>query len=128
MASNTEIFEYFWQEGNFGRYAPKGDVTLETAIEMISRVIEYARSNSIPGLLIDTRELRGFPRPSVVDRYWFVREWASQAAGKVVIAMVQRPDMIDSDQIGVTMASNAGLTANVFVDETAARNWLLANI
>ena len=128
MNPSTEAPEFFYLEDGFARYAPEGDASLETAVEMISRVIEYARANKIAGLLIDVRELHGFPHPSVVDRYWFVREWASHAGGQVVLAMVQRPEMIDADQIGVTMASNAGLSANVFDNDAAAREWLVANV
>ena len=128
MDSSTEAPEYFSLEDNFARYAPVGEVSLEAAVEMIARVLEYALANDISGMLIDVRELRGFAPPSVVDRYWFVREWASRSAGKVVLAMVQRPEMIDADQIGVTIASNAGLTANVFDNDADARRWLLANI
>ena len=128
MDSSTEAPEFFSLEENFARFAPVGDATLESAVEMIAGAIEYARANGIPGLLVDVRELHGFPHPSVVDRYWFVREWSTRSAGKVVLAMVQRPEMIDKDQIGVTMASNAGLTANVFDNEKDARTWLVANI
>ena len=128
MDSSTEAPENFSLEENFARYARQGNATLETAVEMISRAIEFARQNAIPGLLIDVRALHGFPHPSVVERYWFVREWSTRAKGKVVLALVQRPEMIDVDQIGVTMASNAGLTANVFDNDADARQWLLANI
>lgn len=128
MDSSHEAPEYFSFEDDLARFTPVGDVTLERAVEMISGVIEYARSNGIPGLLIDVRGLHGFPHPSVVDRFWFVREWAMRSGGQVVLAMVQRPEMIDTDQIGVTMASNAGLTANVFENEDDARRWLEANI
>ncbi len=128
MDSSPEAPEFFSLEDNFARYAPEGDVSLETAVDMISRVIEHARANDIPGILVDVRRLHGFPHPSVVDRFWFVREWATRSSGRVVLAMVQRPEMIDKDQIGVTMASNAGLTANVFDNESDARDWLIANI
>ena len=128
MDSSNEAPEFLSLEDNFARYVPKGEVSLEVAVGMIARVIEYARANGISGLLIDVRELYGFPQPTVVDRYWFIREWASQSAGKVVLALVQRPEMIDDDRIGVTIASNAGLTANVFSDEIAARTWLIKNI
>lgn len=128
MDSSNEAPEYFSLEDDFARYVPEGDASLETAVEMIGRMIEYARANSIAGVLVDVTKLSGFPHPSVVDRYWFVREWSTRAGGRVVLAMVQRPEMIDADQIGVTMASNAGLTANVFENEDDARAWLIANI
>ena len=128
MDSSNEAPEFFSFEEKFARYAPEGELSLDDAVQMISRAIVHARENGIFGLLIDVRGLHGFPNPTVVDRYWFVREWASNAEGKVAIAMVQRPEMIDTDQIGVTMASNAGLTANVFDNERDASTWLLENI
>jgi hypothetical protein len=105
-------------------YAPQAEVPLEEAVAMISSAIEYCRDSAIRGLLIDASKLYGFPHPTVVERYWFVRKWASDAAGKVVLSFIQRPEMIDPDQIGVTIAANAGLTANVFDNESDARAWL----
>ena len=128
MDSSPEPPEFLTLEGKTARYAPVGNVTLDAAVEMIGRAIEYCRELKISGMLIDVRELKGFPHPTVVDRYWFVRKWAANSGGQVVLAFVQRPEMIDPEQIGPVMASNAGLIANVFEDEPSARNWLLANI
>jgi hypothetical protein len=102
--------------------------SLDAAVGMIARAIEYCRAVDIEGLLVDARELHGFPHPTVVDRYWFVRKWAEVSRGKVVLSLIQRPEMIDPEQIGVTIANNAGLTANVFDNEPDARAWLLDNI
>jgi hypothetical protein len=115
-------------EGKTARLTPAGEFSLEAAVEMISSAIVFCRENDIPGLLIDARELFGFPHPSVSDRYWFVQKWKTAAEGSVVLSFIQRPEMIDPGQIGVTMAANAGLQAAVFDNEPAARNWLLDNI
>ena len=119
--------EFLSLENKIGVFAPTGHVALEKAVTMISNAILFCCENGIAGLLIDARELRGFPHPTVVDRYWFIRKWAEDSQHKVVIAMISRPEMIDPEQIGITIASNAGLTANVFDNETEAREWLLAN-
>jgi len=41
------------------------------------------------------------------------------------MATIQRSDMIDPEQIGITIAANAGLQLNVFDNEPDARAWLL---
>src|SRR5215213_2577381 len=128
MDSSNERPEFLSLEDRFARYAPEGEVSLNQAVQMISGAIAYCRAQSIEGMLADVRQLYGFPHPTVVDRYWFIRKWAEDARGQVVLALIQRPEMIDSEQIGVTIASNAGLMTNVFESETDARTWLTANL
>lgn len=128
MELKTEPPEYLSLEGGFATYAPTTEASLETAVDMISNAIMYCRDNGIAGILIDARELHGFPHPTVVDRYWFIRKWADESDRKVVLSLVQRPEMTDPDQIGITIASNAGLTVNVFENVPDAREWLIANI
>jgi hypothetical protein len=128
MDSNTAAPDFLSTEEQIAVYAPTTQASLDVAVEMIGHAIEYCRANNIEGLLIDVRELHGFPHPTVVDRYWFVRKWAEVSGGKVVLSLIQRPEMIDPEQIGVTIANNAGLTANVFDNEPDAREWLLENV
>jgi hypothetical protein len=128
MDSGNAPPEFLSLEDHFARYAPEGEVSLNQAIQMVARAISYCRAQKIEGLLADVRKLHGFPHPTVVDRYWFIRKWAEDARGQVVLALIQRPEMIDSEQIGVTIASNAGLVANVFESEPQARAWLVANL
>ncbi len=124
----SSIPEFFSLEDGFALYAPKAEVSLEAAVEMISAAIIYCRDNEIEGLLIDARELFGFSHPSVVDRYWFARKWATDAGSQVVLSFIQRPEMIDPEQIGITIAANAGLHVNVTDNEPEAYAWLAANI
>ena len=82
MDPTSELPEYLSIDGEIARYTPTAEVALDMAVEMISRAIEYCREHDIGGLLVDARELYGFPHPSVVDRYWFIRQWAADAGGK----------------------------------------------
>ena len=125
MTTISDLPEFLSREANFALYAPRTEVSLEAAVDMISEVIDYCRTYEIGGLLIDARELYGFSQPSVVDRYWFLQRWATEASGQVVMSTIQRPDMIDPEQIGITIAANAGLQLNVFDNEPDARAWLL---
>lgn len=127
MDPAPELPEFLSLEENIAVFAPTGEVRLETAVEMISNAIIFCRDNGFAGLLVDARELWGFPHPTVVDRYWFIRKWAEESERKVVLSMIQRPEMIDPEQIGITIASNAGLTLNVSDNEIEAREWLMSS-
>lgn len=128
MSSNAQLPDFLSIEAEFAVLRPKAEMSLKDAVALIGEAIRYCRENNIEGLLLDARELYGFGNPTVVDRYWFAREWAAAAAGEVVLSTIQRPEMIDPEHIGVTIAGNAGLVANVFETENDARAWLAANV
>jgi len=128
MSEHFQPPEFLSLENGLAIFAPRIEVSLEKAVDMITEAILFCRANDIEGLLVDARELRGFSQPSVVDRYWFARKWASEAKGEVVLSFIQRPEMIDPEKIGPTISANAGLMANVFETEAEAREWLTANI
>lgn len=128
MNVNHELPEFLSLEDELAAFVPRVEVRLEQAVEMISEAIVFCRERDINALLIDARELYGFSQPSVVDRYWFARKWASETEGKVVLSFIQRPEMIDPERIGTTIAANAGLIANVFENEADARAWLTSNV
>jgi hypothetical protein len=75
--------------------------------------------------LVDISQLSGFTQPSTTERFWFTQKWAESADGKVTMAMISRPELMDPEKIGVTMARNRGLIADVFLDEADAVKWLL---
>ena len=110
----------------FARFRPEGHVKLEAAVAMIGHAIAFCRKEGIQNLLVDTTKLTGFPPPTIIERYWFVREWAAEAAGAIRLAMVARPDFIDPQKFGVTVAMNAGLISDIFDSEPDAIAWLLA--
>ena len=124
MDPAVAVPDFLSLEGKIALIAPVGEFSLEAAVEMIRTAILFCRENDIAGLLVDARRLYGFPHPSVSDRYWFIQEWKEASEGDVILSFIQRPEMIDPGQIGVTMAANAGLEAAVFDNEPAAREWL----
>ena len=75
-------------------------------------------------LLIDTTELTGIATPTLATRYYFIHEWADAAGLFVQLAIVARPEIIDTQKFGVTVAQNRGFNANVFVTREAAHAWL----
>lgn len=106
-------------------YRPVAHVTLAESVAMVTRAIQFARAQKKSKMLVVTSGLTGFPSPTVSDRYFFSREWAAAAHGELRIAFVARPEMIDPQKFGITVAANSGLVADVFDSEPAALNWLL---
>lgn len=105
-------------------YRPVGKVTLEQGAELVDQAIGYARDRALPKLLVNCTGLVGFPSPTLPQRYFLVRGWAQTAQGRVQVAMVARAEMIDPEKFGITVARNAGLTAEVYPTEPEAVAWL----
>jgi hypothetical protein len=114
----------FQVQAGLAVFRPSGEVTLGQGIELVTSAINEARQLGIRKMLIVTNGLTGFPSPSLGTRYFFVHEWAKAAQGKVSIALVARPEMIDPQKFGVTVANSAGLTTDVFTTEDEAKAWL----
>jgi hypothetical protein len=89
-------------------------------------VIAHARVSGVRRLLVDVTAVTGLHPPSVTARYRFIGDWARAAGGQVRVAVAAPAALIDPDRIGLTMAANVGLIANVFADPAAARAWLLS--
>jgi len=108
-------------------YTPVGVVSLEEAVDLMTRAIIYAREQRISRLLVNALKLTGFPTPSLPQRYWIARGFAAAAAEAVAAAFVLEPHLIDPGRFGVVVAWNLGLRAEVFTDLIEARTWLLSN-
>jgi hypothetical protein len=124
MSKPTNVTGSIEVSGNCAFYRPIGKVTLEHGAELVDRAIAFARDRLIPQLLVNCTDLTGFPSPSLPERYFLVRGWAKTAQGLVQVAMVARPEMIDPEKFGITVARNAGLTAEVYATEPEALAWL----
>ena len=110
--------------GDCAYYRPAGKVTLEQGAELVDQAIAFARERRIPKLLINCTELIGFPSPTLPQRYFMVRGWAKTTQGLVQVVMVARPELIDPEKFGITVARNAGLRADVYPTEPEALAWL----
>jgi hypothetical protein len=118
------ISDYFEIAGDYAVARPVAECTVEEAKDLVSAAIGMAHDKKIARLLMDVRGLTGFKPPSIVDRYFYVKDWARAGRGQVRVAMVARPEMIDPQRFGVIAARNVGLIANVFENEKEALEWL----
>jgi hypothetical protein len=116
--------QFFELAGEHAVFHPSGEAPLRQVVEMISSAIQFAREQSILKLLVVTTGLTGFESPGVIDRYYFIKEWARAANSAVRVALVASPRHIDREKFGVTVARNIGFYADVFASEEEAIRWL----
>jgi hypothetical protein len=119
--SKPEHFEILEKHAVF---RPTGQVSIGQAVELVKQAIDFARSLNIQKLLIDITNLTGFEPPDVAMRYFIIHEWARVAGRRVRVALVARPEMIDYQKFGTTVAANAGFVADSFATEEDALIWL----
>ena len=119
-----DALQFFSHENAHAEYRPVGEYTFDEAVDMIDAAIAHCKAKDIRCLLVDIRGVSGFPPPSTIQRFQFATKWSSTAASRVAISLIAPPELIDSDHIGVTMASNRGLRSDVFTTEPEALAWL----
>jgi len=109
------------------KYRPQGRYSLVEAVDLISSAIARCRDRAVNKLMVDVTGIDGLPVPTLVDRFLMVEEWAQEAKGTVVVAIVAPPEYIHPRKFGVTVALHFGLICNVHVSEEEALQWLVAS-
>ena len=105
-------------------FRPRGESSLVETVELITRAIAYCRDRHIVKLLVVTTGLVGVSIPTLIDRFLMVEEWAREAKGMVVAALVASPEYIHPEKFGVRVAADFGFVADVFTSEPDALKWL----
>jgi hypothetical protein len=116
--------DHFEHVGSRGFHRPVGVVSFEQAIEIVAVGIERAQQLGLEDMLVNVHGLTGFAVPTTFGRYAFAVRWAQAAGGALRVAVVSRPEFIDHEKIGMVMARNRGLDADVFTNEADAITWL----
>ena len=93
------------------------------ATATVRTAIAQAIAGRCKNLIVDGRNVH-FDPPSMAERHAMVRDWSSAADGRVRLAMVVRPEFVDSEKFAVVAAANFGLIANTFDNEIEAREWI----
>ena len=106
------------------QFRPRGQSSLVHATDIIRKAVGYCRHRSIAKLLVDGRGLTGIPIPSLVDRFLIAEEWAEEAKGMVIVALVVHAQYIHPEKFGVRVARDFGLMLDVFTAEQDALQWL----
>lgn len=106
-------------------YRPRGKYSLVDAVDLVSRAIAHCRDRGVNMLLVDATGFIDLPIPTLVDRFLMVEDWAHEAKGTVVVAMVAPPEYIHPQKFGVKVALQFGLICDVYTAEEDASAWLL---
>ena len=125
MSETTELPERFEIGEGHAIHRPEGNVSFHEAGEVLSQGIVYCRENGIRRLLLDTTKLSGFGPIGTAERFAIGETLARAAMAAVKVAMVVRPELLDPELFGITVARNRGLFSNAFPSESEALKWLL---
>ena len=119
-----DALQHFETVGKRGYFRPRGSVSLAQAVAMIDAALGFACARGLREVVVNVTGLSGFASPPVSERFYFIMRWATTIHGRVRLAVVVRPEFIDPERFGVTVAVNRGLEAEVFVSEADAIAWL----
>jgi len=118
------LSESFDVKDGIAVFRPVGECDLVEIVDAIKAAIARCRAGDFRGLLVTARGVYGVAIPTLIDRFLAMEEWAEQADGMVVVALVVHPQYIHPRKFGVKVAADFGLTADVFTSEVNARAWL----
>ena len=116
--------DYLEIKAGIGEFRPRGECALVEAVDLITDAIGHCRDRRVNRLLVVTTGLVAVSIPTLVDRFLMVEQWAREASGMVVVAMVVSPEYIHPQKFGVIVAADLGLVADVFSSESDALTWL----
>ncbi len=101
-----------------------GDFNAMNNIEHFRATLEECKSRGCDRALCDLSTEVGVI--SFLSRFHIGGEVASFWDNRIKIALLGRPDQIDKDQFGVTVARNRGVNVSIFTDQDRAVEWLMA--
>lgn len=107
-----------------GTFRPRGRYSLVDAVDLVSNAIALCRQRGVSMLLVDAAGFVDLPIPTLLDRFLMVEDWASEAKGTVVVAMVAPAEYIHPRKFGVKVALHFGLICDVHSSEEEASAWL----
>ena len=125
MKEDTQLTGKVLAEGGCAFYRPEGWAKLEPMTQALVEAISFCAEQRIPKLFANISAVEGFPSPTLAERYFIARRLAAAGRNLVQLSLVVRPEMIDPEKFGITVARNSGMNADVFPAEPEALAWLL---
>ena len=116
---------YFEVKREYAVFRPTGEISLEGAMDMVGSALEATRAAHLRKVLVVLTSLSGLRIPDTFERFECAVRWAEKADWRIRMAVAAKPELIDPDRFGVTVARNRGLEANVFSTEAEALHWLM---
>ena len=125
VSETADLPERFEIGDGHATHRPEGHASFQEALELASQAVVYCRENGIRRLLIDTTKLTGFGTLGTAERFTVGERLASDARAAVKVALLARPEVLDPNRFGTTVARNRGLFSSSFSSESEAWKWLL---
>lgn len=101
----------------------EGDYAIGNLQAVFTSVSDAVSTGAASGILLDCRGVTGRV-PTMSERY-AISMAAVGLPHRLRIAMLPRPEAVDPDRFGETVAQNRGLRFRVFTVEKEAVDWLL---
>src|SRR4029450_4620328 len=98
-------------------YRPSGSYSIVEAVDLVSGAIAHCRNRNVNRLLVNLKGLVDLPIPTLLDRFLMVEDWAEEAQGTVVVAVVAASEYVHQRKFGVTAALQFGLICDVYTSE-----------
>jgi hypothetical protein len=111
------------QEG-YARFAPVSFTSIGALVALLEQVMSECQQLGLTRLLVDLRST-DHPPLSTTDRYDLSHTTAEFWDRSILLAMVARPEQIDSERFGQRVAANRGLFVAACTEEAEAIAWLL---
>ena len=111
-------------EGERGFYRLSGTHSPDLAADNVREALEICRIQGIRELVADLHEVTPSEPVGLGSRAFYIREWFRASSGKVRLAVVVKPELLDPKKFGETFAGSIGLQAKAFVAVEEALAWL----
>ena len=114
----------FDRAGECGRLAVAGALTPEAALDVLSNAVASASTQNFHTLIVDLTQASLTHEMSITECHHAGSQLARCGAKLRGIAFLLREECADRVAFLCTVATNRGLRAAWFRDESAARGWL----
>ncbi|HWX24355.1 MAG TPA: hypothetical protein VN083_04905 [Vicinamibacteria bacterium] len=118
--------EHFELHEGYATFRPEGSTTVPGFLSLVAQAMKACLESGVTRLLVDARNVSHLPLAAV--------EWFQVGSGlaafwdrDIKLVMVGRPDQIDPERFGVSVAENRGLRYSVYESEAEALAHLLAH-
>ncbi len=112
-------------EEGYAIFRMEGNLRFREAVDRACAAITWCREREVRRLLIESTGLTGFDNPGTEERFLLGEAFARAGQAAVKVAIVARPEFMDPERFGVTVARNRGLFAQGFASREDALAWLL---
>ena len=117
---------YIDKANRLGRFSASGKLLPEEAAELAASALSAAGAEELKSLIVDFKGISLTRRMTVTECHQVGERLARLGSGLIKVAFVTSQECIAHHAFLFTVASNRGLRAATFENETAALTWIAA--